>query len=834
MQKDPEQKNISDDLDQGLDNAANQVESGAHAKDLFDKGINQLAQPSASDLSRDNVAQYQPQGTPENTAGTPEDAVSQSAAQNAGQAASEKGAEAIAGEAVAGAGAEATGAAAAAAAGEAAGSAATSAAASASTAAAGATVGSVAPGVGTAIGAIIGSVVKPLAKTIIVILLTLALLMTFVICSLPNILFESMASAIKNFIDDTGDRFVLMLSGEDDWMNYEASPEGMLDAVIDTTKDKHRNIMREIEKLIENKNWDKPLTYEHLYDTSKDGKGVYDAAYILAAYSNAVPQEEQTTLDLQRDLLDMKLFAYTWEEQTVTFSVPTRWPAYKSTLITFEDENGIWQSAEVYARISDETINTEGQFRPVYNEITITDYSTTTPTEKTYYMRTGKTQEVILDVETETYGAIIITPNYKEELNRMYGFDSNEIVGTGRYGAPLTKGDICREQAINLLLIAGYDAQYELINSAAFNFYGYQTQDPLTEEQAQELLDGLTNATKNQKYLIYIALSGVGRIPYYWGGRTEPGWDEQWGNVWPPSENPSGPDVYYGLDCSGFVEWVYKTAYAETATENPMKNYSTLEMISLYTNNPSYTLVKSTELQPGDVCVDAGHTGIFLHYDETGAPVFIHEAGGRVGCVISTRDKAFTYFIRFTENTKANLPWLFDARFGCTLAATADQLKQYDLNAIGMDAATFEFCAQVVEAEGNGTESMYYITQVIKNRRSSPLYPNTIMDILRAPLAFWSITYNRETDTYSVKDGNAKAVEASDASRGLVMYVFAPDEKKEAFRITFLGSDLSLPYYETLPENVTYYQRDEFLDAPGYEDYKILRQLYYSRYKPGS
>lgn len=822
MDDQADNRHISDELEGGADSIQDTASLARDVKNKLQPGLNQPKNPE--NVGKDNIAQYQPE------AGT-----------NAGEGATadraaQKGAEGLVGQSSSGAASAEAGAA-----GAAGVEAAVEAGATAAGAEAGATAGAevgtaVAPGAGTAVGAVVGALIKPVAKAGCVIFLCGGLFLFALIAALPQMLYVAFTTAVVDFVDNVGDRLALLWEGDENWNKYEATPEGMLEAVTDVTKEKHREVLQEVDALIREKGWDRDLTEANIFDTSRDGKGKFDGAYIVAAYSYIVPRDEQTTLDLRRDMLDMVLYSMDWEEKTVDVPIDTRWPTYTLTRITYMDEYRAWHTVDVYKRGVDEIIRLEGEIRPVFEEKEITNYVSGEAVTTKYYTKTSKTQEVILEKEAKTYGVITISPDFRDALEETYDYDEDEVVGTGKYGAPLRISDICRVHAINLLTVAGYDASYELVTSAQFSFYGYQSQLPLTKDEATAILDKI-NGTKNQEYLIYIALSGVGRIPYYWAGRSPAGWNTNWGNIREPSANPSGvPDIYDGLDCSGFVEWVYKTAYAETATEDPLDNYSTYDMIDKYVGSSSFIEVDPSALQPGDVCIDRGHTAIFLWYNETGDPVFIHENGGKVGCEISTRTyKAFKYFIRFKVNEQSGLPWLYEANFGVQQGTPQTDLAKYDLSLIGMDAATFEFASMVLEAESSSLEARYYIAQIMQNRVNSLHYPNDVLGVLTAPGAFRSVTYNTRTGTYQVvypSSGTTPVDQSSTLSRGLLFYVFCPDDRKEEYQNMMLSASLSWEKWKDLPADVTYFQPGRYIVQAGYEDYEMLASLYFSRYNP--
>ncbi len=64
--------------------------------------------------------------------------------------------------------------------------------------------------------------------------------------------------------------------------------------------------------------------------------------------------------------------------------------------------------------------------------------------------------------------------------------------------------------------------------------------------------------------MVRIACSLVGKMTYFWGGKSLVlGWDDRWGTlqkVTTGGNSTSGTYRPYGLDCSGFVDWVFYIA----------------------------------------------------------------------------------------------------------------------------------------------------------------------------------------------------------------------------------------------------------------------------------
>ena len=64
----------------------------------------------------------------------------------------------------------------------------------------------------------------------------------------------------------------------------------------------------------------------------------------------------------------------------------------------------------------------------------------------------------------------------------------------------------------------------------------------------------LTQPGITRKEVIDVALSLVGKVKYYWGGTSGPGWNAEWGKprlVTAPGDWTNGTYQPYGLDCAG-------------------------------------------------------------------------------------------------------------------------------------------------------------------------------------------------------------------------------------------------------------------------------------------
>lgn len=159
---------------------------------------------------------------------------------------------------------------------------------------------------------------------------------------------------------------------------------------------------------------------------------------------------------------------------------------------------------------------------------------------------------------------------------------------------------------------------------------------PLTDveiETYMDLLDGEINETR--KLVIRFALESVGRVQYYWGGKPyKKGYDN--GQFTVTVEPDSHGRSTRGLDCSGWVSWVYWNA-----TEERLPYESTSGLCSLGTP------VDIADLRPGDLAVRTGedsHVVLYLGKTRDGQRLCIHESSYAGTAMVSEMSTDWGYY----------------------------------------------------------------------------------------------------------------------------------------------------------------------------------------------
>lgn len=155
--------------------------------------------------------------------------------------------------------------------------------------------------------------------------------------------------------------------------------------------------------------------------------------------------------------------------------------------------------------------------------------------------------------------------------------------------------------------------------------YGLYTADypvkGLLDSQEIELYMKLVpeDASRQRKDFVRYALTSVGKIPYYWGGKpSAPGYTGNgFGSLTVPDEDGR---LLKGLDCSGWINWVYWSV-----TGRGLGAQSTSTLLG------SGTPVARNELMPGDICIrlnPMAHVVVFLGWTAEGNMLCIQETTG--------------------------------------------------------------------------------------------------------------------------------------------------------------------------------------------------------------
>lgn len=180
-----------------------------------------------------------------------------------------------------------------------------------------------------------------------------------------------------------------------------------------------------------------------------------------------------------------------------------------------------------------------------------------------------------------------------------------------------------------------------------FDDYGlsissFSLSTPLTNQEIDQYMNQLPADTSvTRRNIIHFALSSVGRVPYYWGGKAAfAGYEgNDFGALIPADDKGR---MLKGLDCSGWVSWVYWSA-----TGKRLAGESTSSLCLCGKQ------ISRSDLQPGDIIVRTGagaHVVMFLSWSADGRMNVIHETSGSMNNVtIATMDAPWPYYRKLVD-----------------------------------------------------------------------------------------------------------------------------------------------------------------------------------------
>ena len=166
----------------------------------------------------------------------------------------------------------------------------------------------------------------------------------------------------------------------------------------------------------------------------------------------------------------------------------------------------------------------------------------------------------------------------------------------------------------------------------------------ISDPDAKALLAALPeDLSPERRAVVETACSLVGKVNYFWGGKSLVlGWDERWGTiqkVTAAGSSTTGTYRPYGMDCSGFVDWVF---YNVTGGEYIIGHGGGATMQHNYCTEISWD-----EALPGDLVFYPGdeHVGIVGGRDGNGELLIVHCAFSQDNVVITSL-QGFTFIGR--------------------------------------------------------------------------------------------------------------------------------------------------------------------------------------------
>lgn len=139
----------------------------------------------------------------------------------------------------------------------------------------------------------------------------------------------------------------------------------------------------------------------------------------------------------------------------------------------------------------------------------------------------------------------------------------------------------------------------------------------------------------DRETVIRVASSLVGKVNYFWGGKSNAiGWDNRWGQLYEvtAADSPTtGTYRPYGMDCSGYVDWVFNNALGYIIGHGG----------GAMMQHTYCTDITWADAQIGDLAFypDDEHVGIVAGWDENGDILIVHCASGYNNVVITGKEE---------------------------------------------------------------------------------------------------------------------------------------------------------------------------------------------------
>ena len=158
----------------------------------------------------------------------------------------------------------------------------------------------------------------------------------------------------------------------------------------------------------------------------------------------------------------------------------------------------------------------------------------------------------------------------------------------------------------------------------------------LSPEESAEILKKLpADLSEERKEVVLMAYQLLGKVHYFWGGKSLVlGWDSRWGipmTVTAAGSPSTGTVRPFGLDCSGYVDWVF---YNQSGGSYVIGHGG-----GASAQHGACTPISWGDAQPGDLVFypDDVHVGIVCGFDADGGILIIHCASGYDNVVVTGR-----------------------------------------------------------------------------------------------------------------------------------------------------------------------------------------------------
>lgn len=424
----------------------------------------------------------------------------------------------------------------------------------------------------------------------------------------------------------------------------------MSDAVSEIVDGAYDRSLAEVERIIERGGYDYDLSMEALINHAQSSAG-YDVSYILAAYSASLGQKGTSKRDMVSKLSRVAgdMFAVTYEEKQEEKEIPVTYSTYREktvTVVTKKELTGTVNGKPRYSfetakktlyvpdgqKTSDETVSVNSYSKITVNVPVYSNGKVVGSRTESYYQKGGK-QTISPESETVKYVECTIHPFNQDVIAKAFDIDLD---------AKYDQFEVTYREAIQTMANA--------LKMTIYGSLGNGKAVPLTDAELIAFVER-QNCNATRKHILSTALSLVGKVPYFWGGKSEAGWNDEWNTpklVTAAGSPSSGTIRPYGLDCSGFTDWVYKTAVGVSLYQGSWSQWDS-----------TYAISKS-ELLPGDIgfmaapgTVPVNHVLLYAGKGEHGEDMWVHCSSG-TGVVLNSPDYVTQY--RRAKNVDYNMP----------------------------------------------------------------------------------------------------------------------------------------------------------------------------------
>ena len=412
--------------------------------------------------------------------------------------------------------------------------------------------------------------------------------------------------------------------------------------------------VEDIKKDIAMNNYDYELTMESC-NIQGNPFSEMDYVSLVAAYTTVKENAKKTV-----SINDINFLTYSISENSIEEKEPI--------------------AIEEYSKNSNGTYSVSGK-RYITDDMEIDIYQKINDTE---YKKNG-TKQINLQKKLIKYGEIQFKVLDPENLLKKYQIDNESV--RRKYAE--------RKAKINACISGRGLAQSIFVNLSMKNTLSEDIINYISELKESDI-------SQNKKILLNTAMSLIGNVPYEWGGKsTKPGYDDTW---WTFKDNGKQK----GLDCSGYIEWVFKTAgYSQEIWD---KMHSTSSVLK------NFDTITKDELEVGDLGLlnngeNVNHVGIDL-----GNILWIHCSSGASTVVINNFN--FRVFKKVNQiDTESIIP--------TDVVINTVNSGEYTDEDVYLLAQTISH-----EAKGEGLNGWIGVGEVILNRIQSPDFGDTLNDVI--------------------------------------------------------------------------------------------------------